>query len=67
MAIMKTLFVASVLASSAFAAPFAALDVRAIIIDTVTETAYTIVDVTTTVWVNDAEETPQAPVAVPHV
>lgn len=65
MAIMKALFAASVLASLASAIPMPGprMDKRAVAVNTVTHTTWTTVDITTTVYVNDADPTPppQAP------
>ena len=64
MAIIKALFAASVLASLASAVPMPGrMDKRAVVYNTVTHTTWTTVDVTTTVFVNDADPTPppQAP------
>ena len=63
MAIMKTLFAASVLASLASAIPMPGMDKRDAV-NTVTHTTWTTVDVTTTVYVNDAEATPPPQAAV---
>jgi len=64
---MKVLFAASVLASLTSAVPMHGLNKRAVQINTVTHTTWTTVDVTTTVFINDADPTPPPEVPVSSV